>query len=104
MDGNFKGRHNKIPNPEADVWLEDGSGFMVTKGPYEEHLAIAKESYHMDKPPCKKLKNAGVGQDDNDLHETGIGMCACARHGCFIPHSGVGYQRGEKSVPWLPRE
>jgi len=27
---------------------------------------------------------------------TGIGACACARHGCFLPNSVVDFQKGEK--------
>ena len=27
---------------------------------------------------------------------TGIGACACARHGCFIPHTVVDFQKGER--------
>jgi hypothetical protein len=32
-----------------------------------------------------------------DLEATGIGACACARHGCFLPHSVVDFQKGERS-------
>ena len=34
----------------------------------------------------------------NQLAATGIGGCACARHGCFIPHSMVNFQKGEQYV------
>ncbi|KAG1721470.1 uncharacterized protein EDB91DRAFT_1240306 [Suillus paluster] len=30
------------------------------------------------------------------LEVTGIGGCACARHGCFIPHSMVDFQKGKR--------
>ena len=32
------------------------------------------------------------------LEVTGIGAIACARHGCFVPHSVVDFQKGEQSV------
>ncbi|KAG1813484.1 hypothetical protein DFJ58DRAFT_850669 [Suillus subalutaceus] len=30
------------------------------------------------------------------LEATGIGGCACAHHGCFVPHSIVDFQKGER--------
>lgn len=33
-----------------------------------------------------------------NLDATGVGACACARHGCFIPHSVVDFQKGERCV------
>lgn len=32
-----------------------------------------------------------------NLQATGVGACACARHGCFLPHSVVDFQKGERS-------
>ncbi|KAF8431412.1 hypothetical protein L210DRAFT_3333179, partial [Boletus edulis BED1] len=32
------------------------------------------------------------------LESTGIGGTACAWHGCFIPHSVVDFQKGERQV------
>ena len=32
------------------------------------------------------------------LLHTGIGAAACPRHGCFVPHSIVDFQRGERFV------
>ena len=31
-----------------------------------------------------------------NLEATGVGACACARHGCFVPHSVVDFQKGER--------
>ncbi|KIN96390.1 hypothetical protein M404DRAFT_91732, partial [Pisolithus tinctorius Marx 270] len=31
----------------------------------------------------------------NKLELTGIGGCACVRHGCFVPHAMVDFQKGE---------
>ena len=43
MDGNFQAEHMKMRNPENDVSLSDGAGFMVSKKPYEPHLKLAIE-------------------------------------------------------------
>jgi hypothetical protein len=43
MDGNFKAEHMRMRNPENDVPLSDGTGFMVSKKPYELHLKSAVE-------------------------------------------------------------
>jgi hypothetical protein len=29
----------------------------------------------------------------------GVGAAACPRHGCFVPHSVVDFQKGERCVP-----
>ena len=43
MDGNFQAEHMRMKNPENDVPLSDGTGFMVSKKPYESHLKSAVE-------------------------------------------------------------
>jgi len=43
MDGNFQAEHMRMRNPENDVPLSDGKGFMVSKKPYELHLKSAVE-------------------------------------------------------------
>jgi hypothetical protein len=43
MDGNFQAEHMKMRNPENDVPLSDGAGFMVSKKPYELHLKSVVE-------------------------------------------------------------
>jgi hypothetical protein len=43
MDGNFQAEHMKMRNPENDVPLSDGAGFMVSKKQYESHLRLAVE-------------------------------------------------------------
>ena len=43
MDGNFQAEHMRMRNPENDVPLSDGTGFMVSKEPYELHLKLAVE-------------------------------------------------------------
>jgi len=43
MDGNFQAEHMKMRNPEKDVPLSDGTGFMVSPMPYGLHLKSAIE-------------------------------------------------------------
>ncbi|PIL26690.1 hypothetical protein GSI_11217 [Ganoderma sinense ZZ0214-1] len=43
LDSNFSAQHRKMRNPEDDVPLADGHGFMVTDAPYKEHLKTAAE-------------------------------------------------------------
>ncbi|KAG1900024.1 uncharacterized protein F5891DRAFT_980638 [Suillus fuscotomentosus] len=81
MDGNFKAKHLHATNPIDEVSLMDGHGFMVGDALYKEHLAIAKDA--MQQPPREA---------------TGIGGCACARHGCFVPHTMVDFQKGERQM------
>ena len=43
MDGNFQAEHMKMRNPENDIPLSEGVGFMVSRKPYELHLQSAFE-------------------------------------------------------------
>ena len=47
MDGNFQAEHMKMRNPENDVPLSEGSGFMVSRVPYELHLQSAFEQWQV---------------------------------------------------------
>jgi len=47
MDGNFQAKHMRMRNPENDVPLSDGAGFMVSKKPYESHLKSAVERWQV---------------------------------------------------------
>ncbi|KAI6160720.1 hypothetical protein EDD17DRAFT_1421617, partial [Pisolithus thermaeus] len=38
IDGNFTAQHMKMNKPELDVALSDGKGYMVSEGPYQNHL------------------------------------------------------------------
>lgn len=40
------------------------------------------------------MNAANLSRKNRDA--TGIGACACARHGCFVPHSVVDFQKGER--------
>lgn len=44
MDGNFSAEHMKMWNPQDDVALTDGSGYMVKTSDYESHLKTATEN------------------------------------------------------------
>ncbi|KAG2070121.1 hypothetical protein BDR04DRAFT_1128629 [Suillus decipiens] len=81
MDGNFKAKHLFPANPTDEVALTNGLGFMVGDTWYKMHLAEAKD-----------IANASC----HKLEATGIGGCACARHGCFVLHSMVDFQKGKR--------
>jgi len=40
------------------------------------------------------MNAANLNRKNRDA--TGIGACACARHGCFVPHTVVDFQKGER--------
>ncbi|KAI6141233.1 hypothetical protein BKA82DRAFT_4362346 [Pisolithus tinctorius] len=79
MDGNFKAEHMLPKNAVKEVWLMDGHGFM--KSDCNNHWAVNQ-----------------ANAQRNKLELTGIGGCACARHGCFVPHAMVDFQKGEQQV------
>lgn len=117
MDGNFSAQNRKMKNPHDDVPLADGHGFMVTTGPFREYL---QEAGRRKMPVSLPIEPASASDQMfarfpqsqpstcNDhravltqhlkkanLESTGIGICACSRHGFFIPHTGVDFQKGE---------
>ncbi|KAF8262965.1 hypothetical protein EI94DRAFT_1773065 [Lactarius quietus] len=85
MDGNFQAKHMKMRNPENDVPLSKGTGFMVSRKPYELHLQLALER--------RRVLNS-VSRHGGHLESTGIGATACI-HGAFVPDSVVDFQKGE---------
>ncbi|KAG1882030.1 hypothetical protein C8R48DRAFT_767001 [Suillus tomentosus] len=97
MDGNFKAEHLHPTRPEDEVWLTDGRCFMVTREQYKMHLAGAKENAHMSECNNHRAVNQ-ANASRHKLEATGIGGCACARHGCFVPHSIVDFQKGERHM------
>jgi len=52
MDGNFQAEHMRMRNPENDVPLSDGTGFMVSKKPYESHLKSTVERQQVGAVSC----------------------------------------------------
>ena len=56
-------------------------------------------TYLIQRSSCHNHKAVNaVNTNRNNLESTGIGACACARHGCFVPHSVVDFQKGERYV------
>jgi hypothetical protein len=97
MDGNFKAEHLHPIKPDDEVWLADGLGFMVGKDRYQNHLAEAADT--LEKSSCnnhRAVNQANAAR--HKLESTGIGGVACARHGCFVPHSMVDFQKGERQA------
>jgi hypothetical protein len=97
MDGNFKAEHLHPIKPFDEVWLSDGLGFMVGKDRYNMHLAEAADT--VEKSSCnnhRAVNQANAAR--HKLESTGIGGVACARHGCFVPHSMVDFQKGERQA------
>ncbi|KAG1851275.1 hypothetical protein C8R48DRAFT_541078, partial [Suillus tomentosus] len=97
MDGNFKAEHLHLVNPSDEVSLIDGLAFMVGDERYKSHLAVAQDC--VQKSDCNNhhaVNQANASRQK--LEATGIGGCACARHGCFVPHSMVDFQKGERQM------
>ncbi|KAG2748626.1 hypothetical protein P692DRAFT_201805774 [Suillus brevipes Sb2] len=80
MDGNFKAEHLHPTNPEDEVWLTDGKCFMATRARYHAHLAMAKDSTQRSECNNHRAVNQ-ANASRHKLEATGIGGCACARHG-----------------------
>lgn len=95
MDGNFKAEHLHPTNPADEVSLMDGLGFMVSDRMYKQHLATAQDMVQQSNCNDHWAVNQANASRHN-LEATGIGGCACARHGCFVPHSMVDFQKGER--------
>jgi hypothetical protein len=61
--------------------------------------AVVADLDFFKKPTCSNHKAANeVKSGRKNLDVTGVGACACARHGCFVPHTMVDFQKGEKYV------
>ncbi|KAG2094649.1 uncharacterized protein F5147DRAFT_657123 [Suillus discolor] len=97
MDGNFKAEHLHPVNPSDEVSLMDGLAFMVGDERYKSHLSIAQD--RVQRSDCNNhhaVNQANASRQK--LEATGIGGCACAQHGCFVPHSMVDFQKGERQM------
>ncbi|KIK72787.1 hypothetical protein PAXRUDRAFT_179923 [Paxillus rubicundulus Ve08.2h10] len=93
----------KMKIPEDDVSLSDGLAYMVESSAYSDHISGAVEAKEVSKllrtyclSTCHNHRavNAANASRKN-LRVTGIGATVCTRHGCFIPHSIVDFQKGE---------
>jgi hypothetical protein len=113
VDGNFSADHQKMKNPEDDVPLTDGEGYMVQEGPFRQHLMDTPEipavrqyysgpsemptHYIQRTGGCRKHRAViNANNRKKNLDATGIAACACGRHGFFVPHSVVDFQKGER--------
>ncbi|KAI6006503.1 hypothetical protein F5J12DRAFT_782792 [Pisolithus orientalis] len=97
MDGNFKAEHMHPKDAGSKAWLMDGKGYMVTSQPYKEYLSGTKNVVEiLDCSNHWAVNQANANQQQ--LASTGIGGCACAWHGCFVPHAMVDFQKGKQQV------
>ncbi|KIK77260.1 hypothetical protein PAXRUDRAFT_167417, partial [Paxillus rubicundulus Ve08.2h10] len=88
MDGNFKAEHLYDRQTNGQVWLMDGLGFMVSC-----HALMFRKK----RSPCNNHRAVNQANSSHTwLEATGIRATACACHGCFIPHSVVDFQKGER--------
>ncbi|KAI5992355.1 hypothetical protein F5J12DRAFT_907402 [Pisolithus orientalis] len=95
MDGNFTAQHMKMNKPELDVSLADGTGYMVAEKPYQAHLEQSLDN--KERSACSNHRAINAANiNKSNLRSTRIGATACAWHGCFVPHSVVDFQKGEK--------
>ncbi|KAI6125608.1 hypothetical protein EDD16DRAFT_1517081 [Pisolithus croceorrhizus] len=51
IDGNFTAQHMKMNKPELDVALSDGKGYMVSEGPYQNHLQQSLDTKEVSRDP-----------------------------------------------------
>ncbi|KAG2117531.1 hypothetical protein BD769DRAFT_1672572 [Suillus cothurnatus] len=97
VDGNFTAQHMTMRMPHLDISLSDGLGYMVNDQEYQTHLLLAVES--KERSSCsnhRAINTANISR--SNLRATGVGATACARHGCFVPHSIVDFQKGERHM------
>ncbi|KIO07157.1 hypothetical protein M404DRAFT_137071 [Pisolithus tinctorius Marx 270] len=95
MDGNFTTQHMKMNRPELDVSLSNGTGYMVAEEPYQAHLEQSLDN--KERSTCSNHRAIDAANiNKSNLWSTGIGATAFAWHGCFVPHSVVDFQKGEK--------
>ncbi|KAG1799946.1 uncharacterized protein HD556DRAFT_1305447 [Suillus plorans] len=97
VDGNFTAQHMVMRKPQLDISLSDGLGYMVKDQEYQTHLSSAVESKEWSSCSNHRAVNAANISRSN-LRATGVGATACARHGCFVPHSIVDFQKGERHM------
>ncbi|KAI5996885.1 hypothetical protein F5J12DRAFT_907008 [Pisolithus orientalis] len=95
MDGNLKAEHMHPKDAGRKAWLMDGKGYMVTSQPYKEYLSGTKNVVEIsDCSNHQAVNQANANQQQ--LASMGIGGCACAWHGCFVPHAMVDFQKGKQ--------
>ncbi|KAI5885747.1 uncharacterized protein SCHCODRAFT_02520026 [Schizophyllum commune H4-8] len=96
-DGCFKLNNQRTRNPDADVRLSDGECMLVGSRQYQTHLKVTKEP--ANRKSCQNHRAVASSRSrDRNLAASGVGTYACARHGLFIPHTTVDYQKGEAQM------
>ncbi|KAL4063334.1 hypothetical protein J3A83DRAFT_4362609 [Scleroderma citrinum] len=95
MDSNFKAEHMAPKDTGSEFWLMDGSGYMVGSQRYKAYLARTETRVMMSDSSNHYVVNQ-ANANRGHFASIGIGRCACARHGCFIPHAMVDFQKGEQ--------
>src|SRR5277367_6631213 len=111
VDGNFAAEHLKMRSTDKDVRLANEEGYIVNDVDYQRHLSegfeirevcVPHDLINVNLPPIKKSQCANhqaISQSNarkDHLEATRIGACACSHHGCFVPHSVVDFQKGER--------
>ncbi|KIK81364.1 hypothetical protein PAXRUDRAFT_156288, partial [Paxillus rubicundulus Ve08.2h10] len=97
VNGNFSAQHMKMKIPEDDISLSNGLAYMVESSAYDDHISRSVEAKEISICQNHRAVNAANASRKN-LIFTGIVATACARHGCFIPHSMVDFQKGEHQM------
>ena len=75
----------------------DGLAFFVGDEWYQSHIKVAKEM--KEKNTCNQhwaVKDRELSRQN--LDSTRISASVCARHRCWVPHSIVDFQKGERQV------
>ncbi|KAF8141809.1 hypothetical protein EV363DRAFT_1151130 [Boletus edulis] len=81
--------------PQDDIPLSDGLAYMVTNQLYQNHVENAANND--ERSTCQNHRAVNETNTSNThLRATGVGATACARHGCFVPHSVVDFYKGEQ--------
>ncbi|KAH9912414.1 uncharacterized protein BXZ73DRAFT_107463 [Epithele typhae] len=97
-DGSFNLEHMVMKNPEDDLQFVSGELYTVDPGPFDAHLedALTRAKDERVAATCNEHRatKESLGGKAH-LDATGIGASACSRHGFFIPHTVVDFQRGE---------
>lgn len=113
VDGNFTAQHMKMRKPEDDIPLSDGLAYMVANEPYQNHIKQAANNEEVcvsgpweawftslcffQRSTCQNYRAVNdANTNKTHLRATGVGATACARHGCFVPHSVVDFYKGEQ--------
>ncbi|KAI6140385.1 hypothetical protein EDD17DRAFT_1770182 [Pisolithus thermaeus] len=79
IDGNFTAQHMKMNKPELDVALSDAKGYMVSEGPYQNHLLQSLDS--KERSTCSNHRAINAANiNKSNLRSTGIGATAWERY------------------------